>query len=283
MLHWKAVTDAVHVAGGRLFVQLWHVGRVSHVSLQSNGAAPVAPSALLAKTQTFTELGFVDVSMPRALDVGEIPHIVADYADAATNARKAGFDGIEIHGANGYLIDQFLKDGSNHRSDMYGGSIENRARFCLEVIDAVLEVFPKNRVGIRLSPVSPANDALDSNPQATFGFLVAQLSRRGMAYIHVVEGTTGGARDVSAFDYLALRKAFGGAYIANNGYTRDMAINAIRNETVDLIAFGKDFIANPDLVERLRINAPLAPSLKATWYGGGAEGYTDYPAIAPAG
>jgi N-ethylmaleimide reductase len=277
--HWKAVTDAVHAANGRIFVQLWHVGRISHTSLQAGGAAPVAPSAILAKTKTFIETGFVDVSMPRALEVDEIPGIIADYVQAAANALKADFDGIEVHAANGYLIDQFLKDGSNQRTDRYGGSIQNRARFGLEVIDAVMTAYPKARVGIRLSPVSPANDALDSNPDKLFGYFVSELSRRRLAYIHVIEGATGGARDVSPFDYLAMRQSFGCAYIANNGYTRDMAITAVVQNSADLIAFGKNFIANPDLVERLRTNAPLANSVQATWYGGDAVGYTDYPAM----
>lgn len=278
--HWKAVADAVHKANGRIFVQLWHVGRVSHTSLQANGAAPVAPSAIIAKTKTFTEAGFAPTSMPRALEASEIPGIVSDYVQAATNAQKAGFDGIEIHAANGYLIDQFLKDGTNHRTDDYGGSIENRARFGLEVTNAILKVYPKARVGIRLSPVSPANDALDSDPAKLFGYFVSELSRRGLAYIHVIEGATGGARDVSPFDYMSMRKSFGGAYIGNNGYSRQMAIDSVANGAADLVAFGRDYIANPDLVERLRANAPIAASVQATWYGGGAEGYTDYPAMA---
>ena len=277
---WKIVTDQVHASNGRIFVQLWHVGRISHVSLQADGAAPVAPSAIRAKTKTYTETGFVDVSMPRALEAGEIPAIMADYAQTAINARRAGFDGIEIHGANGYLIDQFLKDGTNNRTDQYGGSVENRARFGLEVVDAILKVFPKGRVGIRLSPVSPANDAVTSDPAAVFGYFVSELSRRGLVYIHVVEGATGGARDVAPFDYRALRKSFTGAYIANNGYNRKMAIEAVASGTADLIAFGKPFIANPDLVQRLKMNAPLNELVDATLYGGGAKGYTDYPVMA---
>ncbi len=277
---WKIVTDRVDAANGRIFVQLWHVGRISHVTLQADGALPVAPSAIRAKTKTYTEAGFVDVSMPRALEASEIPAIMADYAQAAINARRAGFDGIEIHGANGYLIDQFLKDGANHRTDQYGGSVENRARFGLEVADAILKVFPKNRIGIRLSPVSPANDAVTSDPALVFGYLVSELSRRGLAYIHVVEGATGGSRDVAPFDYRALRKSFSGAYIANNGYTRDMALEAIDSGAADLIAFGRPFIANPDLVERLKLNAPLDALINATLYGGGAEGYTDYHVMA---
>ncbi len=276
---WKNVTDKVHAAHGHIFVQLWHVGRISHVSLQEGGAAPVAPSAIAAKSKTFIESGFVDVSTPRALESREIPGIVADYAKAVLNAKKAGFDGIEIHGANGYLIDQFLKDGTNHRTDNYGGSIENRARFGLEVVDAILKVYPKTRVGMRISPVSPAGDAVTSDPAQVFGYFVSELAKRGIAYLHVVEGATGGPRDNVAFDFGALRKAFTGAYIANNGYTRELAIEAIKDGKADMVAFGKAFISNPDLVERLKLNAPLnMPDIK-TFYGGGAEGYTDYPAL----
>ena len=274
---WKLVTDVVHEDGGHIFLQLWHVGRISHVSLQPHGAAPVAPSAITAKTKTFIASGFTDVSAPRALETGEIAGIVADYANAAACARRAGFDGVELHGANGYLIDQFLRDGSNRRSDAYGGALENRLRFALEVVDAVLKVWPATRVGMRIAPVSPANDVSDSNPAALFGALAAGLSKRSLAYLHVVEGATGGARDVSQFDYLALRRAFSGAYIANNGYTRELAIAAVKESRADMVAFGRAFISNPDLVERLKNDAPLAEGDRATYYGGGAEGYTDYP------
>ncbi|MDE3177997.1 MAG: alkene reductase [Pseudomonadota bacterium] len=280
---WKRVTEAVHEDGGHIFLQLWHVGRISHASLQPNGGAPVAPSAITAKTKTFVESGkFVETSEPHALETHEIAAIVADYAHAAACARRAGFDGVELHGANGYLIDQFLRDRTNQRSDAYGGSIDNRLRFALEVVDAVLTVWPATRVGMRIAPVSPANDIADSNPTALFGALIAALSQRNLAYIHVVEGATGGARDVAAFDFVALRRAFSGAYIANNGYTRALAIDAIEQNHADMIAFGRPFISNPDLVERLRINAPLANGDQATYYGGGAKGYTDYPAWTPA-
>jgi N-ethylmaleimide reductase len=279
---WQGVTKAVHEAGGRIFVQMWHVGRISHTSLQPNGGAPVAPSAIRAKTKTFIETGFADVSEPRALTAPEIAAIVQDYAHAALNAKRAGFDGVEIHAANGYLIDQFLRDGANKREDSYGGSIENRARFALEVVDAILKVWPAARVGIRLAPVSPANDIADSNPAALFGYLVARLSERRLAYIHVIEGATQGDRDIAAFDYAALRRGFAGAYIANNGYTRELAIETLAEGRADLIAFGRPFISNPDLVERLRLGAALAPLDRATLYGGGAHGYTDYPALADA-
>lgn len=274
---WRRVTDAVHAEGGHIFLQLWHVGRISHTSLQPNGGAPVAPSAIPAKTKTFIASGFADVSAPRALETGEIAGIIADYAHAAACARRAGFDGVEMHGANGYLIDQFLRDGTNKRTDGYGGALENRLRFALEATDAVLKVWPATRVGFRMAPVSPANDISDSNPAATFGALVEALAERNLAYIHVVEGATQGPRDVAPFDFLALRRAFSGAYIANNGYTRSMAIEAIRDNRADMIAFGRAFISNPDLVERLRAGAPLAEGDRKTYYGGGAEGYTDYP------
>ncbi|MBN9438069.1 alkene reductase [Bosea sp. (in: a-proteobacteria)] len=281
---WKAVTDAVHAQGGVIFAQLWHVGRVSHSVLQPGNQAPVAPSALRANTKTYIESGFTEVSEPRALRLDEIPGIVADFVRAAENAKAAGFDGIELHGAHGYLLDQFLRDGSNKRDDAYGGSIENRARLTLEVVDAVARVFPKGRVGIRISPVSPANDARDQHPQALFGYLVGELDKRGIGFIHVVEGATREARDYLPFDYQALRKAFRGAYIANNGFTRALAIEAVEKSEADLVAFGRLFIANPDLPERLRRDAPLNTPDTATFYGGDARGYTDYPALAgPAG
>jgi N-ethylmaleimide reductase len=277
---WRKVTEAVHAVGGRIFLQLWHVGRISHVSLQPNGAAPVAPSAIRADTQTFVASGFADVSEPHALTIAEIKAVIRDYVTAAENAKTAGFDGVEVHSANGYLIDQFLKDKTNHRTDAYGGSVENRLRFALEVVDAVLGVWPRERVGIRLSPVNPFNDIADSDPARVFFPLVARLSERGIAYIHVIEGQAGGPRDYAPFDYVALRKSFSGAYIANNGYTRALAIEALREKRVDLVAFGRPFLANPDLVERFRRNAPLNTPDQATFYGGDAHGYTDYPALA---
>ncbi len=276
---WKAVTDAVHAEGGKIVAQLWHVGRISHVSLQPDGQAPVAPSAIPAKGKTYIESGFADVSAPRALRLDELPGIVADYVHAAEQAKAAGFDGIEIHAANGYLLDQFLRDGSNTRQDAYGGSIENRARLTLEVVEAVTRVFPNGQVGIRLSPVTPANDARDSDPQPLFGYLVAKLNEAGIAFIHVIEGATGGPRDFLPFDYGALRKAFKGAYIANNGYDRALAIDAVASGRADAVAFGRLFIANPDLVERLRRDAPLNAPEPSLFYGGDEKGYTDYPVL----
>jgi N-ethylmaleimide reductase len=279
---WKRVTDAVHAKGGKIFLQLWHVGRVSHVDLQPGGQAPVAPSTIRAKTKTFVGGTFVDVSEPRALRLDELPAIVEGYRKGAANAIAAGFDGVEIHGANGYLLDQFLRDGINQRTDAYGGSIENRARLLLEATEAIVKEIGAERTGIRLSPVTPANDAVDSNPQPLFNYVVEQLDRLGLVYIHVIEGSTGGPRDNLPFDYGALRSRYRGAWITNNGYDRAMAENAVANGRADLIAFGRPFISNPDLVERLRADSPLAQLNRATLYGGGAEGYTDYPALSVA-
>ncbi len=274
---WRKVTSAVHEKGGHIFLQLWHVGRISHVDLQPNGAAPVAPSALRAETKTFVNNGFVEVSEPRALEVSELAGIVNDFRQAAANAIKAGFDGVEIHGANGYLLEQFAKDGANARTDAYGGSVENRARLMLEVTAAVAEEIGGQRTGIRISPVSPANDISCSDPQAQFDYIVDQLDALGIAYIHVVEGPTGGPRDVAPFDFASLRRRFSKTYIGNNGYDLALATSHLADDTADLIAFGRPFIANPDLVERLQSGAPLAQVNPATLYGGGAEGYTDYP------
>jgi N-ethylmaleimide reductase len=274
--HWRKVTDAVHKAGGRIFIQLWHVGRVSHTSLQPDGGAPVGPSAIQAQTKTFLQSGFAEVSEPRALELSEIPGILRDYEQAARNAKEAGFDGVEIHAANGYLLDQFMKDGSNRRTDAYGGSIENRARLTLEAAEAVLKIWDKGRVGIRLSPAK-VNDAADSNPQALFSHVVEKLDGLGLGYIHMIEGATQGDRNAVAVDYEGLRRSFRGAYVANNGYSREMAAEAISSGRADLVAFGRLFIANPDLVERFRLNAPLNEPDRATFYGGDIQGYTDYP------
>lgn len=275
---WKQITDAVHEQGGKIVIQLWHVGRISHPELQADGALPVAPSAVKATGQVFTGSGMVDMVTPRALELDELPGIVADFRQAAQNARAAGFDGIEIHGANGYLLDQFLRDQTNRRTDRYGGSIENRARLLLEVVDAVLEVWEKDRVGVRLSPLSPANDIADSDPEPLFTYVVKQLAARDIGFVHIIEGVTGGPRDTGhSFQIATLRPLFQGTYIANNGYTRELALSVRAANGADLIAFGKPFISNPDLVERLRLNAPLTPPDQATFYGGDAHGYTDYP------
>jgi len=288
---WKRVTQAVHQAGGKIVVQLWHVGRVSHNELQPHGGKPVAPSAITAKTKTVLIKDgvptFVDTSEPRALQSQELPGIVHTYQAAARNAvETAGFDGVEIHGANGYLLDQFLKSGSNQRTDDYGGSIENRARLLLEVTRAITGAIGGGRTGIRLSPVTPANDAFDADPQPLFDYVVKQLATLNLAYIHIIEGATGGPRDVPErpFDYAALKAAYRaaggkGAWMVNNGYDLALADQAVQ-DGADLVAFGKAYIANPDLVRRLREGAPLNTPDKATFYGGGAKGYTDYPALA---
>src|SRR5579871_2378811 len=276
---WKKVTDRVHERGGRIFVQLWHVGRVSHTSLQPGGGKPVAPSAIRAKGKTFVNGTFTDISEPRALELSEIPGIIDDFKRGAANALAAGFDGVEIHGANGYLLDQFAKDGANKRTDAYGGSIENRARLMLEVSKAVAAEAGAERTGIRISPVTPANDVSDSNPQPLFDHIVDHLNALKLVYVHVIEGATGGPRDIAPFDYRSLRNRFKGAYIANNGYDFELANKVLSANEADLIAFGKLFISNPDLVERFRRGAPLNAFDKATFYGGGAKGYTDYPAL----
>ena len=288
---WKKVTHAVHEKGGKIVVQLWHVGRVSHTSLQPGGGKPVAPSALTAKTKTVLIKegvpSFVETSEPRALDVGEIPGIVHTFQAAARNAvETAGFDGVEIHGANGYLLDQFLKNGSNKREDDYGGGIENRARLLLEIVRGIAGDIGGGRTSIRLSPVTPANDAYDSDPQPLFNYVVRQLATMNLAYIHIIEGATSGPRDLPdrPFDYAGLkaayRKAGGkGAWMVNNGYDKALAEKAVA-DGADLVAFGRPYIANPDLVERLRANAPLNTPDKATFYGGREKGYTDYPTLA---
>lgn len=279
---WRKVTDRVHGRGGRIFIQLWHVGRISHTSLQANGGAPVAPSAIPAKGKTFVNGTFADVSAPRALTLEEIPGIIEGFRRGAANALEAGFDGVEIHGANGYLLDQFAKDGANKRTDAYGGSIENRAKLMLEVSKAVAAEAGAERTGIRISPVTPANDISDSNPQPLFDYIVDHLSALKLVYLHVIEGATGGPRDIAPFDYASLRKRFAGAYMANNGYDLELANKVLAAGEADLIAFGKLFISNPDLVERLKHGAPLNAPDKATFYGGGAKGYTDYPTLSAA-
>jgi N-ethylmaleimide reductase len=276
---WRKVTDGVHARGGRVFIQLWHVGRISHVDLQENGQPPVAPSAIRAKGKTFVGGTFADVSEPRALALEEIPGIIESFKRATVNALEAGFDGVEIHGANGYLLEQFAKDGTNKRTDAYGGSIENRARLMLEVAKVVTAEAGPERTGIRISPVTPANDISDSNPQALYDYIVDGLAALKLVYIHVVEGATGGPRDIAPFDYGSLRKRFTGAYIANNAYDFELATKVLAANEADLIAFGKPYLANPDLVERLKRGAPLNAPDKATFYGGGAKGYTDYPAL----
>lgn len=290
---WRRVTDAVHEAGGTIAVQLWHVGRISHAALQPGGQPPVAPSAVVAKAKTYLTQpdgtgAFVPTSEPRQLERDEIKAIVDDFARAAQAAiAVGGFDGVEIHGANGYLVDQFLRANSNLRDDDYGGSIENRTRFLDEVVGAVAAQVGASRVGIRLSPVSPANDAFDPEPQRLFAQVMRILARHDAAFVHIIEGATGGDRDhmqgERPFDYLRLREDFRsgggrGAWIVNNGYDGASAAQAVESGRADLVSFGRHYIANPDLVRRLREGLPLAVGNRKTYYGGGAEGYVDYAA-----
>ena len=280
---WVPVTQAVHERGGKIVMQLWHVGRFSHVSLQAHGGAPVAPSAIRAGDMVFTQNGFERPSMPRALSTEDIPGLIEDYVRAARNARAAGFDGVEIHAANCYLLEQFIRDSTNHRTDRYGGSVENRTRLPFEVCEAVASAIGADRVGLRLSPVthSVGETAFDSNPQATYGFLAERLGTLNLAYLHCIEGQTRGDNAPDAFDSQALRDSFGGAYIANNGFTREIAIDAVASGRADMVAFGRPFISNPDLVDRLRHDEPLAPEApRDLLYGGGAHGYTDWPVLA---
>lgn len=277
---WKKITDAVHMKGGRIFIQLWHVGRISHPSMQPGNAAPVAPSAIRPEGEAVTYDGMQAFVTPRALTLEEIPGIVADYANAASLAKQAGFDGVEVHAANGYLLDQFLRDGTNTRSDAYGGSIDNRYRLLDEVLVAVKNSWPANRIGVRLSPENRFNDIQDSEPQETFNSIVDRLNAHDLAYLHVLEGDMlTGERDV---DYVQLRRRFQGPYMANNGYTHDSAKQAVQDGNADLVAFGKLFIANPDLPQRFAQGAGLNEPDPETFYGGGEAGYTDYPAMSQA-
>ena len=277
---WRHITDAVHAVGGRIVVQLWHVGRISHVSLLPGGLAPVSSTAKAANGKTYIAGGFAPCSPPRALAGEEIAGVVADYAQAARNAIAAGFDGVEIHAANGYLIDQFLRDSINDRTDAYGGSIANRCRLLLEVAQAVAVAVGGGRTGMRLSPVTPSNDAgPDSDPQALMTHAVQGLAPLNLAYLHLIEGQTGGKRDIAPFDYAALRQHYKGAWMVNNGYTGAMAEDAVASGRADLVAFGRPFIANPALGRRLREHASLNALDTSTLYGGGAAGYTDYPPL----
>lgn len=279
---WKQVTDAVHAEGGKIVIQLWHVGRISVKRLQPGGQPPVSSTARAAKTRTYAAHGeLVPTDEPRALATDELPQLIADYAQAARNAIAAGFDGVEVHSANGYLLDQFLRDSANDRSDTYGGSIENRARLLVEVMTAVAAAIGAGRTALRLSPVTPSNDiGQDSNPQALFNHVADRLAPLRLAFLEVVEGATGGARDHAPFDYAELRRRFGGAYIANNGYDRTLALDAVASGRADAVSIGRPFISNPDLLDRIRRDLPWAAPQKETFYGGGESGYTDYPVAA---
>ncbi|NMO15425.1 alkene reductase [Pyxidicoccus fallax] len=273
---WRRVTDAVHARGGRIYVQMWHVGRISHPVMQPGGALPVAPSAIAAEGTLFTTEGPKAFVTPRALELAEIPGIVREFAEGARRAKEAGFDGVEVHGANGYLLDQFLRDGSNHRTDAYGGTVEKRARLLLEVTEAVAGVLGADRVGVRLSPTNPFNSMSDSDPEKTFGYAAGELSRLGLAFLHVMAPVA----DPRTPTLLPLiRERFRGPLMTNGGHTLQSANAVISDGLADLVAFGVPFLANPDLPERLRQGAPLNTPDKATFYGGDARGYTDYPAL----
>ena len=277
---WKLVTDAVHKAEGRIYLQLWHVGRISHPSLQPGGALPVAPSAIAPAGQAMTYDGMKPFVTPRALETAEIAGIVADYRRGAENAKTAGFDGVELHGANGYLIDQFLRDGSNKRTDRYGGSAANRARLLTEVTEAIVGVWGADRVGVRLSPAAAFNDMADSHPAATFSTAVNELNRFGLAYLHIVEPIAGDPVPAGEMpDIRFFRKIWRGALMGNKGYDLARANAVIHDGAADLVSFAALFLANPDLPERLRRGGPFNPPDRKTFYGGSASGYTDYPAI----
>ncbi|HSH87103.1 MAG TPA: alkene reductase [Methylophilus sp.] len=274
---WKKVTDAVHAQGGKIVIQLWHVGRISHPSLLPNQSLPVAPSAIKPAGQAFTYQGLQDYVTPRALELDELPTIVQDYVHATRCAIAAGFDGVEVHAANGYLLDQFLRDGSNHREDAYGGSIENRTRLLLEVVQAVVETIGADKVGVRISPVNPFNDMKDSQPQHTFNYVAQALNQFGLAYLHAVEGGIHGGGESEPFDFEALRKLFNNGYIANLGYDKARGNAVIASRHADAVAYGVPFIANPDLVSRYAKDAPLNEADSSSFYGGTDKGYTDYP------
>ena len=277
---WKLVTDAVHAAGGRIFLQLWHVGRISHPSLQPGGALPVAPSAIAPAGQAMTRDGMKPFVTPRALDTAEIAGIVEDYRRGARNAKAAGFDGVELHGANGYLVDQFLRDGANRRTDRYGGSAANRARFLIEAMEAIVGEWGAERASVRLSPTNPFNDVADSNPAATFATAVGELNRLGLAYLHIVEpATTDPVGDGEMPDLRFFRKIWRGPLVGNKGYDLARANAAIRDGIADLISFAVLFLANPDLPERFRRGGPFNVPERKTFYGGTAGGYTDYPPL----
>ncbi len=279
---WMRITDAVHAEGGHMFIQLMHCGHNSHTSLQPNGEIPFGPSAIPSRGTIRTAAGpRVPLGTPRALETSEIPSLVREYRDAAVRAKDAGFDGVEIHGGNGYLLDQFLRDSTNKRTDKYGGSFENRRRFLLEVVDAVLQVWDRKRVGVRISPTNPAGyDIWDSDPEGLFTCVVDGLEELKVGFLDVVEGATGTEQDQCPFDFDRLRSRFTGIYIANNRYRFETGNEAIRTGHADMVAFGRPYVANPDLVERFRLGAPLNPVNEATLRDKGASGYTDYPLLA---
>lgn len=276
---WRVVTDAVHAAGGRIFAQLWHVGRVSHSYY--HGERPVAPSPIPPPGRAYTPDGMVDYETPRALDLDEITAVAAQYGIGAEIALEAGFDGVEVHGANGYLIDQFLQTGANQRDDRYGGAVANRMRFLLDVVNAVIRVWGSDRVGVRLSPAGGPNGIHDAEPVETFTHVAHTLDPLGLAYVHVIEAPVGtnGPDERQVCSTELMRSEYSGTLISAGGYTPETAERALEKHCADLIAFGRLFIANPDLVERVRVHAPLNEPDRTTFYAGGEHGYTDYPAL----
>ncbi|MDX2643783.1 alkene reductase [Streptomyces sp. PA03-1a] len=283
---WKRVTDAVHAAGSTIVTQLWHTGRASHPVFQPDGKTPVGPSPIAIDGLVFTDEGRVPFVTPRPLEIDEIQAVVAQFAQAGTNALAAGFDGVEVHAANGYLIDQFLQDSANRRTDRYGGSVENRARLLLEVVDALIETVGADRIGVRISPSSVFQDMADSDPEALFGYVVDALAARDLAYLHLVEpgivgndDSTAERRPADSIDSAWARERYPGRLIATGGYAREEALRAVENGTVDAVGFGRDFIANPDLPERLARNAELREALRGTFFGGDDRGYLDYPSL----
>lgn len=276
---WRLVTDAVHRRGGHIFLQLWHVGRISHPSLQPGEALPVAPSAIRPNGDAYTYQGLKPFVTPRALETSEISEVIDQYRHGAHLAMVAGFDGVEIHAANGYLPDQFLRDGTNRRTDRYGGSLENRARFLMEIVDAVTAVWGSRRVGVRISPTNPFNDMYDSSPDVTFGHVAERLGKLDLAYLHVVEADEHGETTGHKVDFRRLRDLFGGTYIANGGFSYERATETLARGDADLISFGRLFLANPDLPERFVKHAPLNRPDHATFYEGKESGYIDYPTL----
>ncbi|VAX12671.1 NADH:flavin oxidoreductase/NADH oxidase [hydrothermal vent metagenome] len=274
---WQRVTDAVHTEGGLIFIQLWHVGRISHPSMLPDHALPVAPSAIKPNGEAVTYEGMQPFVTPRALEREDIPALIADYVAAAKQAKRAGFDGIEIHAANGYLLDQFLRDGSNNRNDAYGGCVENRMRLLDEVVSAISEVWPRHRIGVRISPENQFNDIRDSQPQTTFNAIVDMLSKHPLAYLHVLEGDM--LKHQRNVDYIELKRRFDGLYMANNNYDQARAEQACQQADADMVSFGRLFISNPDLPARFAQGAALNEADPATFYGGDAKGYTDYPML----
>lgn len=274
---WKLVTKAVHEKGGRIFLQLWHVGRVSHPSYQPNGDLPISSSAVAIKGNINTPTGKQPYVAPRALELSEIPGVINEYREGAKNAKRAGFDGVEIHGANGYLIDQFIRDGVNIRTDRYGGSLENRARFALEVVDAVTQEWESKRVGIRLSPNGAFNGMSDSDPKGIYGYLLEHLKTRNLGYVHIIDPME---NDQHLVPLAFIRTIYTDLIVTNSNYTRETAEAVVQERLADAVAFGKLFLANPDLPERFKKNAALNVPDAKTFYGGGEHGYTDYPSLA---